>query len=415
MNAAPSFAPPLRDPSRSFQDMILTLHDFWSAEAGCVILQPYDMRMGAGTFHTATTLRALGPEPWNAAFVQPCRRPTDGRYGENPNRLQHYYQYQVILKPSPPDLQELYLRSLVEIGIDPLKHDIRFVEDDWESPTLGAWGLGWEVWCDGMEVTQFTYFQQMGGFDCKPVAGELTYGLERLAMYIQGVDNVYDLAFNSSGVSYGDVFLENERQMSKWNFEVADTDALFDLFAKAEAECGTRSQFGAMGMAVEHREGGNDQRRQPQGRPQPRWALRAQAWQQMDARSAPALPLPSARWWPRCAALMHVAQQGQQPGAQQASQAWPRGPRPQARARPAAPPCCGQESRWGYRRAQAGAGCRTAGGTQSPPPARARLHQSAGGGPGGASPRYSRPAACVRHAWTVFRPVAAHPARCAVG
>lgn len=232
----------------SFQDMILALHNYWS-EQGCIILQPYDMRMGAGTFHPATTLRALGPEPWNAAFVQPSRRPTDGRYGENPNRLQHYYQYQVILKPSPPDLQELYLKSLEVIGIDPLKHDIRFVEDDWESPTLGAWGLGWEVWCDGMEVTQFTYFQQMGGFDCKPVAGELTYGLERLAMYIQGVDNVYDLRFNkpsrsgamgqqaNRGVTYGDVFLENEKQMSKWNFEVADTEALFDLFRKAVAEC----------------------------------------------------------------------------------------------------------------------------------------------------------------------------------
>ena len=171
----------------SFQDMILRLHSFWSAQ-GCLILQPYDMRMGAGTFHTATTLRALGPEPWNAAFVQPCRRPTDGRYGENPNRLQHYYQYQVILKPNPPNLQELYLESLFAIGIDPMLHDMRFVEDDWESPTLGAWGLGWEVWCDGMEVSQFTYFQQMGGFDCKPVAGELTYGLERLAMYIQGKD-----------------------------------------------------------------------------------------------------------------------------------------------------------------------------------------------------------------------------------
>lgn len=228
--------------------MILALHDFWSAK-GCLILQPYDMRMGAGTFHPATTLRALGPEPWNAAFVQPCRRPTDGRYGENPNRLQHYYQYQVILKPSPPEIQDWYLESLRVIGIDPLKHDIRFVEDDWESPTLGAWGLGWEVWCDGMEVTQFTYFQQMGGFDCKPVAGELTYGLERLAMYIQGVDNVYDLAFNRAsssegvgqtniqGVSYGDVFLENEKQMSAWNFEVADTEALFDLFRKAAAEC----------------------------------------------------------------------------------------------------------------------------------------------------------------------------------
>jgi glycyl-tRNA synthetase alpha chain len=216
--------------------MILTLHDYWSAR-GCVILQPYDMRMGAGTFHPATTLKALGPDPWNAAYVQPCRRPTDGRYGENPNRLQHYYQYQVILKPSPPDLQELYLGSLAAIGVDLLAHDIRFVEDDWESPTLGAWGLGWEVWCDGMEVTQFTYFQQMGGFDCKPVAGELTYGLERLAMYIQDKDNVYDLAFNDAGVTYGDVFLENERQMSTWNFEVAETDALFDLFRKAAAEC----------------------------------------------------------------------------------------------------------------------------------------------------------------------------------
>ncbi len=229
-------AAPERDPARSFQDMILALHAYW-ARQGCLILQPYDMRMGAGTFHTATTLRALGPEPWKAAFVQPCRRPTDGRYGENPNRLQHYYQYQVILKPSPPDLQALYLRSLEVIGIDPLKHDIRFVEDDWESPTLGAWGLGWEVWCDGMEVTQFTYFQQMGGFDCKPVSGELTYGLERLAMYIQGVDSVYSLDFNGEGVTYGEVFLENEKQMSAWNFEVADTSGLLDLFARAEAEC----------------------------------------------------------------------------------------------------------------------------------------------------------------------------------
>lgn len=220
----------------SFQRMILTLHDYWS-DRGCLILQPYDMEMGAGTFHTATTLRALGPNPWNAAFVQPCRRPTDGRYGENPNRLQHYYQYQVILKPSPADLQDLYLGSLAAIGIDFTTHDIRFVEDDWESPTLGAWGLGWEVWCDGMEVTQFTYFQQMGGFDCKPVAGELTYGLERLAMYIQNVDSVYDLAFNDAGVSYGDVFLENEREMSAWNFEVANTDSLFDAFRKHAAEC----------------------------------------------------------------------------------------------------------------------------------------------------------------------------------
>ena len=220
----------------SFQDIILTLHAYWGAR-GCAILQPYDMRMGAGTFHPATTLRALGPDAWNAAYVQPSRRPTDGRYGENPNRLQHYYQYQVILKPSPPDLQAMYLGSLAAIGIDPMLHDIRFVEDDWESPTLGAWGLGWEVWCDGMEVTQFTYFQQIGGFDCKPVAGEITYGLERLAMYIQGVDNVYDLAFNDAGVSYGDVFLENERQFSKWNFEVADTDVLLKGFEAAEAEC----------------------------------------------------------------------------------------------------------------------------------------------------------------------------------
>ncbi len=228
-------------PALSFQDLILTLHAYWGAH-GCAILQPYDLEMGAGTFHTATTLRALGPDPWNAAFVQPCRRPTDGRYGENPNRLGAYYQYQVILKPSPPDLQDLYLGSLAAIGIDPLKHDIRFVEDDWESPTLGAWGLGWEVWCDGMEVTQFTYFQQMGGYDCKPVSGELTYGLERLAMYIQDKDSILDLAYNTPqpgmpALTYGDIFLENEKQMSKWNFEVADTDTLFDLFRKAVAEC----------------------------------------------------------------------------------------------------------------------------------------------------------------------------------
>ena len=222
--------------SLSFQDLILTLHRYWS-ERGCVILQPYDLEMGAGTFHPATVLRALGPEPWRCAYVQPSRRPADGRYGENPNRLGHYYQYQVILKPSPQDLQQLYLGSLTQIGIDPLKHDIRFVEDDWESPTLGAWGLGWEVWCDGMEVTQFTYFQQVGGFDCKPVAGELTYGLERLAMYIQGKDNVFDLDFNGAGVSYGDVFLENEREMSAWNFETANTEILFDQFRKAASEC----------------------------------------------------------------------------------------------------------------------------------------------------------------------------------
>ena len=220
----------------SFQDMILTLHAYWSAQ-GCVILQPYDVEMGAGTFHPATTLRALGPDPWNAAYVQPSRRPTDGRYGENPNRLQHYYQYQVILKPSPPDIQDLYLGSLKAIGVDFASHDMRFVEDDWESPTLGAWGLGWEVWCDGMEVSQFTYFQQVGGFDCKPVAGELTYGLERLAMYIQGVDRVYDLRFNDAGVSYGDIYLENERQFSAYNFEVANTETLFRWFKDAAAEC----------------------------------------------------------------------------------------------------------------------------------------------------------------------------------
>ena len=222
--------------SLSFQDLILTLHRYWGAQ-GCVILQPYDMEMGAGTFHPATVLRALGPDPWRAAYVQPCRRPTDGRYGENPNRLGHYYQYQVVLKPSPDDLQDLYLGSLVEIGIDPLKHDIRFVEDDWESPTLGAWGLGWEVWCDGMEVTQFTYFQQVGGSECRPVTGELTYGLERLAMYIQGVDNVFGLRFNDAGVSYGDIFLENEREASEYHFEVADTDRLFEGFREAVEEC----------------------------------------------------------------------------------------------------------------------------------------------------------------------------------
>ena len=216
--------------------MILTLQRFW-AEQGCVILQPYDMEVGAGTFHTATTLRALGPDPWHAAFVQPSRRPTDGRYGENPNRLQHYYQFQVILKPSPKDSQDLYLQSLAALGINPMSHDIRFVEDDWESPTLGAWGLGWEVWCDGMEVSQFTYFQQVGGFDCDPVAVELTYGLERLAMYVQGVENVYDLDFNGAGTCYGDVFLRAEREFSAYNFEHASTEALFRHFADAEVEC----------------------------------------------------------------------------------------------------------------------------------------------------------------------------------
>jgi glycyl-tRNA synthetase alpha chain len=220
----------------SFQDLILKLHSFW-ARQGCVILQPYDMEMGAGTFHPATTLRALGPAQWRAAYVQPSRRPADGRYGENPNRLQHYYQYQVILKPSPADSQDLYLQSLVELGIDPKRHDIRFVEDDWESPTLGAWGLGWEVWCDGMEVTQFTYFQQVGGIECNPVSVELTYGLERLAMYIQGVENVYDLDFNGAGVKYGEVFKQSEVEFSAYNFEFADTDMLLRHFADAEKEC----------------------------------------------------------------------------------------------------------------------------------------------------------------------------------
>lgn len=220
----------------SFQSLILKLHDYWS-KRGCVILQPYDMEVGAGTFHPATTLRALGPEPWNAAYVQPSRRPTDGRYGENPNRLQHFYQYQVILKPSPPDSQDLYLESLRCLGIDPMQHDIRFVEDDWESPTLGAWGLGWEVWCDGMEVSQFTYFQQVGGIDCAPVSCELTYGLERLAMYVQGVENVFDLDFNGAGVKYGDVFLQAEREYSAHNFEYADTGMLTRHFQDAEKEC----------------------------------------------------------------------------------------------------------------------------------------------------------------------------------
>ena len=219
-----------------FQDIILTLHAYWG-QRGCAILQPYDMEMGAGTFHPATTLRALGPKPWKAAYVQPSRRPSDGRYGENPNRLQHYYQYQVILKPSPDDILEQYLGSLEAIGIDLATNDIRFVEDDWESPTLGAWGLGWEVWCNGMEVTQFTYFQQVGGHDCAPVAGEITYGLERLAMYILGVENVYDLPFTNEGLSYGEVFLENERQFSAFNFEQANTDALFDAFRKSAEEC----------------------------------------------------------------------------------------------------------------------------------------------------------------------------------
>ncbi len=220
----------------SFQDVIFTLQRYWSAQ-GCVILQPYDMEVGAGTSHPATTLRALGPKPWNAAYVQPSRRPKDGRYGENPNRLQHYYQFQVILKPSPLDIQELYLQSLYAIGIDPNLHDIRFVEDDWENPTLGAWGLGWEVWCDGMEVSQFTYFQQVGGFDCRPASGELTYGLERLTQYVQGKDSVYELEYNGRGVLYGDVFLQAEREFSAYNFEHADTELLLRHFADAEKEC----------------------------------------------------------------------------------------------------------------------------------------------------------------------------------
>jgi len=221
---------------KSFQDIILTLHDFW-AKQGCVILQPYDVEMGAGTFHPATTLRALGPKPWKAAYVQPSRRPSDGRYGENPNRLQHYYQYQVIVKPSPADAQELMLQSYDAIGIDRHLHDIRFVEDDWESPTLGAWGLGWEVWCDGMEVGQFTYFQQVGGIAVDLPSFEMTYGLERLAMYVQGVESIYDIDFNGAGVTYGDVFLRAEREYSAYNFEHANTDMLMHHFADAEVEC----------------------------------------------------------------------------------------------------------------------------------------------------------------------------------
>ena len=224
-----------------FQALLLKLQTYWASK-GCVIVQPYDMEVGAGTFHPATTLRALGPDMhWNVAYVQPSRRPTDGRYGENPNRLQHYYQFQVLMKPSPPDIQDLYLGSLKAIGIDPLEHDIRFVEDDWESPTLGAWGLGWEVWCDGMEVSQFTYFQQVGGIECSPVPAELTYGLERLAMYIQGVDSIYDLDWNGvegpAGKRYYDIFHQAEQEFSAFNFEHATTDALFQHFKDAEAEC----------------------------------------------------------------------------------------------------------------------------------------------------------------------------------
>ena len=228
------------NPSCSFQDLILILQQFWAGQ-GCVILQPYDLEMGAGTFHPATALRALGPRPWKAAYVQPSRRPKDGRYGENPNRLQHFYQFQVILKPSPPDLQALYLASLEAIGVDFRLHDIRFVEDDWESPTLGAWGLGWECWCDGMEISQFTYFQQVAGIECVPVSGELTYGLERLAMYVQGVENVFELNFNGAEgpakVTYGDIFRQAEEEYSRYNFEAADVAILFQDFRDAEASC----------------------------------------------------------------------------------------------------------------------------------------------------------------------------------
>ncbi len=223
---------------RTFQGLILSLQHYWSVR-GCVLLQPYDMEVGAGTFHPATFLRAIGPEPWSAAYVQPSRRPTDGRYGENPNRLQHYYQFQVLIKPSPLDIQDLYLDSLRWLGLDPLVHDIRFVEDNWESPTLGAWGLGWEVWLNGMEVTQFTYFQQVGGLDCRPVSGEITYGLERIAMYLQGVESVFDLVWTDGAlgrVTYGDVFHQNEVEMSAYNFEQADVDALFQWFDTCEQE-----------------------------------------------------------------------------------------------------------------------------------------------------------------------------------
>jgi glycyl-tRNA synthetase alpha chain len=218
----------------TFQGLVLKLNAFWDRQ-GCALLQPYDMEVGAGTFHTATFLRAIGPEPWKAAYVQPSRRPKDGRYGENPNRLQHYYQYQVVLKPSPVDIQDLYIASLRDLGIDPREHDIRFVEDDWESPTLGAWGLGWEVWLDGMEVTQFTYFQEVGSLSCKPVLGEITYGLERLAMYLQGKESIYDLVW-TPGVTYSDVYLQNEKEQSRFNFELSDPDLLFRHFDEYEHE-----------------------------------------------------------------------------------------------------------------------------------------------------------------------------------
>ncbi|RPI40654.1 MAG: glycine--tRNA ligase subunit alpha [Betaproteobacteria bacterium] len=226
----------------SFQQLILTLEHYWDRQ-GCALLQPYDMEVGAGTFHTATFLRAIGPEPWNAAYVQPSRRPKDGRYGENPNRLQHYYQYQVIMKPSPAAFQDLYLGSLAALGIDLQRNDVRFVEDDWESPTLGAWGLGWEVWLNGMEVTQFTYFQEVGGLACRPVAGEITYGLERLAMYLQGKDSIFDLVW-TPGVSYGDVYHQNEVEQSRYNFELSDTAWLFRQFADYEAQAARLIEHG---------------------------------------------------------------------------------------------------------------------------------------------------------------------------
>ncbi len=235
MNTTPAVNPA----PETFQDLLLNLQRFW-AERGCVIMQPYDMEVGAGTFHPATFLRAIGPEPWRAAYIQGSRRPTDGRYGDNPFRLQHYFQFQTVLKPSPLNIQEQYLDSLRAMGVDPLVHDIRFVEDNWESPTLGAWGLGWEVWLNGMEVSQFTYFQQAGGIDCKPVMGELTYGLERIAMYLQGVDSVYDLVWAKStdgDILYGDIYLQNEQEQSRYNFEVADVDALFAQFDQCEKEC----------------------------------------------------------------------------------------------------------------------------------------------------------------------------------
>lgn len=238
INLLPELLNMMQHDNTTFQGMILSLQDYW-AQQGCVILQPYDMEMGAGTFHPATFLKAIGPEPWRTAYVQPSRRPTDGRYGENPNRLQHYYQYQVVLKPSPLEIQQLYITSMQALGIDPLVHDIRFVEDNWESPTLGAWGLGWEVWLNGMEVTQFTYFQQVGGLECRPVTGEITYGLERIAMYLQGVESVYDLTWTRAPqgiVSYGDVFHQNEVEQSAYNFEKADINSLFDWFNTCEQE-----------------------------------------------------------------------------------------------------------------------------------------------------------------------------------